>query len=108
MVFLPELAEYIQAPSAPLSDQAENGREVVGENDETEPTAINQPRGLEDLIVLLSDDSSPALCACGDSVWVRPRFAFIDLQELLRDILDVTKRVSDWKTRSGNKATRTL
>ena len=62
---LPKLAEYIQAPSVSLSNQAENGREVVGETDETEPTAVNQPRSLEDLTHLLSDDSSPALCLHG-------------------------------------------
>ena len=95
MVFLPELAEHIQAPTVPLSDQAENGREVVGENDETEPTTVDRPRGLEDLIVLLSDDPSPVVFVCRDGVWVLPCLALIDLQELLCDILDVTKGASD-------------
>ena len=61
VIFLSELAEYIQAPSISLPDQAENGREVVGKHNKTEPTAVNQPRGLEDLVILLSDDSSAAL-----------------------------------------------
>jgi len=82
--------------------------EVVGENYKTEPTTVDQPRGLEDLIVLLSDDSGPASCVCRDGAWVLPSFAFIDLQKLLRDVPDVMKRGSDWKTRIGNEGTRTL
>jgi len=97
MIFLPELAEYVQTPSTPLPDQTENGRKVVGKDDETKPTAINGPCGLEDLIVLLSDDSSTALRVCGDGVRVLPSSAFIELQELLSDVLDVMKNGSDWK-----------
>ena len=82
--------------------------EMVGENDETESTTVDQPHSLEDLIILLSDDSSPASCVWRDGAWVLPCCAFIDLQELLRDVLDVVKRGSDWKTRSGNEGTRTL
>ena len=95
MILLPELAEYIQAPSIPLPDQAEDGREVVGKDDETEPTAVDQPRGLEDLIVLLSNDSGAALLVRRDGIWILPRLAFINLQELLGDVLGVTKRRSD-------------
>ena len=108
MIFLPELAKHIQAPGTSLPDQAENGREVVGKHDKTEPTAVNQPRGLEDLFVLLSDDSIAVLCVRRDGVRVLPRPAFIDLQELLGDVLDVTKSRSDWKARSGNEGTHTL
>jgi hypothetical protein len=53
VIEFPELAEGVQAPSITFPDQAKNGREVVGENDETEPTAVNQPSGLEDLFFLL-------------------------------------------------------
>ena len=95
MIFLPELAEYIQAPSVPLPDQAKNGGEVVGENDEAEPAAVDQPCGLEDLIILFSDDPGTTLCVCRDNVWVLPRFAFIDFQELLGNVLDVMKGRSD-------------
>ena len=105
MILLPELAEHVQAPGIPLPDQAKNGREVVGKDNHTEPTAVNRPCGLEDLIVLLGDDSSAAF-ACGDGSWVVPRFAFVDLQELLSDVLDMMKSGSDWKECSGNKGAR--
>ena len=63
---------------------------------------------MEYLIVLLSDDSSTSLRACRNGVQVLPRFAFIDLQEPLRDVLDVIKRGSDWKARNGDKETRRI
>jgi hypothetical protein len=84
----PELAEGVQAPSITFPDQAKNGREVVGENDETEPTAVNQPSGLEDLFFLLDDDVSAVFCAGWDGIRVLPRSALVDLQEFLGDILD--------------------
>ena len=87
--------------------QAENDQ-VVGEDDETKTTAVNQPHGLEDPIVLLSDDSSAASCISRNGVWVLPGFAFIDLQKLLGNALVMVKGGPDWKARSGNKGTRTL
>lgn len=47
MIFLPEPAGHIQA---------EGGREIAGEKDETKPTARDQFRSLEDLIILRDDN----------------------------------------------------
>ena len=69
--------------------------EVVRKNDETEPTTVNQPRDLKDLIVLLGDDSSSASCVCRDGARVLLIFVFIDLQKLLRDVPDAMERGSD-------------
>ena len=88
MVLLSELAEDIQAPGVPLPDQTEDGREIVGENDETEPAAVDQPCSLEDFIILLCNDTATACFVVWDGVWVLPRSALIDIQELLSDILD--------------------
>jgi len=91
MIPVPELAEYIQAPGVPLPDQTKDGREIVGENDETEPTAVDQSCRLEYFIVLLD------LVACGKRPWVPPRPTLIDLQEFLGDVLDRMKDGSGWK-----------
>ena len=108
MIFFPKLGERIQAPSVALPNQAKNGREIIGENDKTEPAAVNQPCGLEDLLFLLNDDLGAFWGVCWDGVWVPPRSAFVDLQELLGDILDVFGNVSDRKPRGGSKGARTL
>lgn len=95
MVFLPKLAEYVQAPGISLPNEAENGREIIGEDYETEPTTVDRPCGLENLLVLPNDDTSTVWRVSWDQVWVLPRFAFIDFQELLGDVLDATNSVSD-------------
>ena len=100
MVLLPELAEHVQAPGTPLPDQAENGREVVGENDHTEPTAVDQSRSLEDLVILGGNFGGAVL---SDGVRVLPFFPFVDLQEFLGNVLDETKSRSDQEAWSGDK-----
>ena len=87
MVFLPELAEYVQAPGISLSDQAKDGREIVRKDNETEPTAVDRPRSLEDLIVLLNNKIGTIWEIGRNGTWVSPRSAFIDLQKLLGDVL---------------------
>ena len=88
MVLLSELAEDIQAPGIPLPDQTEDGREIVGENDETEPAAVDQSRGLEDLVILGGNSLGAIFFVCGDGIRVVPGSTFIDLQEFLGDVLD--------------------
>ena len=88
MILLPKLTEWVQAPAVALPDQAKNCREVVGEDDETEPTAVDQPCGLEDFIVLVGDGLGAAFLIVRNGVWIPPRSAFIDLQDLLGDVLD--------------------
>lgn len=97
MIFLSELAENIQTPGIPLPDQAKNGREIVGENNETKPAAVNRSRGLEDLFFLLNDGFSAVWCVGGDRVGVLPRPAFIDLEEFLSNVLDWVNSESDQK-----------
>ena len=87
MTFAPELGQWIQAPGVALPDQTKHGREIVGENNGTEPTTVDQPGGLEDLLFLLDDDFSTIWGANWDGIRVLPRSALIDLQELLGDIL---------------------
>jgi len=94
MILIPELAEDIQAPGVSLPDQAENGREIVGENDETKPATVDQSGGLEDFLFLLNDDFSSVWCVFGDGVWVLPCSAFINLEEFLSNILDAMKSES--------------
>jgi len=102
VVLLPELGKRIQAPGIALPDQTENGREVVGENDETEPTAVDQSGGLEYLLFLLNDDLG-AVCGVGwDRIRILPRSALVDLQELLGDVLGTTSGKSGKELRSGN------
>jgi len=91
VVFLPEFGEWIQAPGITLPDQTKNGREIVGEDDETEPTAVDQSGSLEDLLFLLNDDLGTVLPVGRDGMGVLPRSALVDLQELLGDVLDTTK-----------------
>ena len=81
MVFLPKLAERIQTPAIALPDQAENRREIIGENDETKPATVDRSRDLEDFLILLHESVGR------DSAWVLPRSTLVDLQELLGDIL---------------------
>ena len=88
MIFPPKLAEWVQVPAVALPNQAKNGREIVGENDETEPAAVDQPCSLEYFIILLGNDTATACFVAWDGVWVLPRSALIDIQELLSDILD--------------------
>ena len=103
MIEFPELAEWVQAPSITFPDQAKNGREVVRENDETEPAAVDQPSGLEDLLFLFDDEVSAVFCAGWDGIRVLPRSALVDLQELLGDILDEMSNELDQKLGSGNR-----
>ena len=103
MIEFPELAEGVQAPSITFPDQAKNGREVVGENDETEPAAVDQPSDLEDLFFLLDDGVGTVFRAGWDGIRVLPRSALVDLQELLGDILDEMSTELDQKLGSGNR-----
>ena len=102
MILLPELAEYIQAPSIPLPDQAEDGREVVGKDDETEPTAVDQSGSLEDLLFLLNNDLSTVWRVGRDGIRVLPRSAFVNFQELLGDVLDTSNGKLGQEPRIGN------
>jgi hypothetical protein len=102
VIEFPELAEGVQAPSITFPDQAKNGREVVGENDETEPTAVNQPSGLENLFFLL-DDVGTAFRAGWDGIRVLPRSALVDLQKFLCYILDEMSNELDQKLGTGNR-----
>lgn len=97
MVLLSELAEHVQAPGIPLPDQAEDGREIIGENDETEPAAVDQSRGLEDLIVLGGNSLGAINFICRDGIRVLPRSTFVDLQEFLGDVLN--KWIDQTRTR---------
>ena len=101
MVLSPELAERIQAPGVALPDQPENGRKIIGEDNETEPATVNRPGGLEDLFFLLDDDLGTILRVGWDGVRVLPRSTLVDLQELLGDVLDKANRTLDrelyWK-----------
>ena len=47
-----DLLERIQAPAAPLPHQPEDRSQVVAEHDGREPPAVDQPRDLEDVLVL--------------------------------------------------------
>ena len=98
MVLSPELAEWIQAPGVALPDQPENGRKIIGEDNETEPATVNRPGGLEDLFFLLDDDLGTVLRVRWDGVRVLPRSAFVDLQELLGDVLDTANGTLDRKS----------
>ena len=82
MIFLPKLAERVQTPAIALPDQAENRREIIGENDETKPATVDRSRSLEDFFILLHESVG------WDSAWVLPRFTLIDLQQLLGNILN--------------------
>ena len=108
VIFFPELGEWVQAPGIALPDQTENGREIVGENDETEPTAVDQPGGLEDFLLLLNDDFSTVWGVGWDGIGVLPRPALIDLQEFLGDVLYTTSGGSDQGRRIGGKGMHTL
>ena len=88
VVFAPELGERIQAPGITLPDQTKNRREIVGEDDETEPTAVDQSGSLEDLFFLLDDDLGTVWRVGRDRIRVLPRSALVDLQEFLGDVLD--------------------
>ena len=74
-----------------MPDQTEDGREIVGENDKTEPTTVDQSGGLEDLLFLLDDDIVTLWRVGWDRIRILPRSALVDLQELLGDVLDGTK-----------------
>jgi len=102
MVFVPKLGEWIQAPGITLPDQTKNGREIVGEDDETEPTAVDQSGSLEDLLFLLNDDLGTVWGIGRDGIRVLPRSALVDLQELLGDVLDTTNGKSGQGSRIGN------
>jgi hypothetical protein len=43
---------------------------------------------LENFLFLIHDDLGAVFSVGGDLIWVLPRSAFIDLQELLGDILN--------------------
>lgn len=88
MIFLPKVAERIQAPVVALPDQAENRGKIVRENDKTKPTAIDRPCDLEDFLFLFYDDLGAVWGVCWKFVWVAPRSTLIDLQEFLGDVLD--------------------
>ena len=89
MIFFPKLAERIQAPTVALPDQAKNGREIVGENDETKPTAVDRSCDLEDFFFLIHDDLVAVGRVLWDGVWVMPGSALVDLQELPGNILSM-------------------
>ena len=88
MIFLPKLAERVQTPAIAFPDQAENRREIIGENDETKPAAVDRSRDLEDFFILLSESVG------WGSAWILPRSALIYLQELLGNILNAWSMVN--------------
>ena len=102
VIFAPELGEWIQAPGVALPDQTKNGREVVGEDDETEPTAVDQSGSLEDLLFLLDNDLSTVWRVGRDGIRVLPRSAFVNFQELLGDVLDTSNGKLGQEPRIGN------
>ena len=81
---------------------------MVGENNGTEPTPVDQASGLKDLLPLLKDDLSTVWYVSWDGIRVLPISALIDLQELLGDILDTTSLESDQESRIANEEMRTL
>ena len=54
-------------------------------DDETEPAAVDRSCGLEDFIILFTNDLNAVQRARRDGVWVFPRSAFIDFQFFLGD-----------------------
>lgn len=89
MVPLSKLAKWVQTPAIPLPDQAKNGREIVREHDEAEPSAVDQSCGLEDFLLLPYDDLVAFWRVERNGVRVPPSSTLIDLQELLGNILDI-------------------
>jgi hypothetical protein len=88
MIFLPKLAKWVQTPTVSLPDQAKDGREVVRENDETKPAAVDGSCDLEDFFFLLDDNVAAVWSVGWDGGWVLPRSTLVDLQELLGDVLN--------------------
>lgn len=88
VIFLPKVAEYIQAPAVSLPDQTKDGREIIRENNEAKPAAVDRSRDLEDFFVLVPNKLGAVLPVLWDGVRVLPRLALVDLQKLLGDILN--------------------
>ncbi len=80
-------SERIQTPRVALPHEPQDRAEVVAEHATTEPRAVDQPRGLEDVLFLVEQ----LFCACG----VGRRYlrgvdvgsAFVQLKELVRNVL---------------------
>ena len=52
MIGVPHLLERVERPAAPLAHQSQDRAEVVRHDDPREPPAVDQPRDLEDVLVL--------------------------------------------------------
>ena len=78
-----DLLERIERPAAPMPHQAQDRGEVVGHDDAREPAAVDEARGLED--VLLLGQTLFSVAEFGQILFVRP--ALVELQQLLCDML---------------------
>ena len=52
MIGVPHLLERVERPAAPLAHQSQDRAEVVRHDDPREPPAVDEPRDLEDVLVL--------------------------------------------------------
>lgn len=77
----------IQAPAVPVADQAQNRAEVVREDDAREPPAVDEARGLEDLLVLLEQLRRALGVGRRDAGRILEVPALVELQQHLRDVL---------------------
>jgi hypothetical protein len=80
----------LKAPGAALANEAENAANVVRKDGTSEPSAIDETRRLKDLLFLSGDFLLALRVLQGDIIWVLPRTTLINLNQFVRDVLNVT------------------
>ena len=80
MVLVADLAEGDEAPREALADEAQDRREIVREDDASEPGTVDQPCRLENLLILLRELSCTVGRVLRDARRVDPTPAFVDVE----------------------------
>ena len=79
--------ERVQTPVAALSHQPQDRAEVVREHRRAEPRDVAQARRLEDVLLLREQLARAVRVARGDRVRVDVEPALVQLEDLVRDVL---------------------
>ena len=88
-------SERIQTPIAALATKTENAAEIIREDGSSKPSAVDKPRSLENVFVLISDLLSTVRISQWDAFGFRIRLTFVNFKQFVGDILKTTVQDQD-------------
>jgi len=70
-----------------LASETKNAAEVIGKDGSSKPSTIDEPRGLEDVFVLISNLLGTLRIIHGNMFGFGISLAFVDLKQFVGDVL---------------------